>query len=277
VEWLLARVRPRRLVAGLVGLWVLLSAAWTVRDYFFVWPQEPEVEFVWQTALRDAAAALDADPSAAPVVIGGWTPASMDPPSMELFLRRDDLDLRYVDPTQALVLPAGGGRMVWPAILPLAAELDGFLVERGGEFGVAGRTRWVELPPSGPPGRDYVVQELVFTINTTLQGYQLLPAGDGFSLLTFWRASGPIDEPLAIFIHLLDAGGQIVAQYDGLGAPADHWRAGDTVVVLHRMPVLAGAYIPRLGLYNPENGQRYAYSSSLGMADTLDLNRVVVP
>jgi len=278
VEFLLDKFRKRRILMGLVLLWCLLSAAWTVRDYFFRWPQEAEVEFVWQIALQEAAAMLDADPSQEPVVLGGWTPESMDPPSMELLLKRDDLALRYVDPTQALILPQGGGRMVWPAALPMAAELMDYLAKYGVQSREIGRITWVDLPVFTANGQDFVWHQVAFEGNVSLLGYQLLSLAEGLSMITFWQASGPLDEPLAVFVHLAGADGQIAGQYDGLGAPAAHWQSGDIIVVLCHISVPAGEYLPRLGLYNPETGLRlHYYWPAVGMVDTLVLERVIVP
>ena len=113
---------------GLGGL-LLYSAVSTAIGLWRVWPNSDEVRFVWQAALTEAAAYLDDSPDAGPVAIGGWTPETMDPPTMKLTLRRDDLSLRYFHPGQGMILPASPAtqaiRIVTPGILPLAPVLSG--------------------------------------------------------------------------------------------------------------------------------------------------------
>ena len=46
------------------------------------------MQFVWQAALTDTAAYLDQAHELTPVAIGGWSPVTMDPPTMRLSMRR---------------------------------------------------------------------------------------------------------------------------------------------------------------------------------------------
>ena len=93
------------MLVGLISLFVLYIGR-TARSLFQIWPNNEEVQFVWQQALTSAAGYLDTNSAGGPVAIGGWTPETMDSPTMMLSLRRDDLDLRYFDPTQSLIIPA---------------------------------------------------------------------------------------------------------------------------------------------------------------------------
>ena len=262
-----------KLGVGKLGNWVLVIwlaavAGWTVRDYFFRWPAEAEVQFVWQTGLQEAAAALDTDPAAGSVVVAGWTPGSMDPPSMSLFMQRDNLVLRYINPTQALLWPPEGGRMVRPAVLPLdpalAAELDrwGAWIEERDQF-IIHHLPAVELNFISPP--------VVFSNQVTFLGHRVTSS----SLLTYWRAAGPVEQPLHIFVHLLGPAGAIVGQHDGLGAPAEYWRPGDVIVQTHHLGAPTIEYNLRVGLYNPETGERLRYDD--GSADTIVLPKVIIP
>jgi hypothetical protein len=101
-----------------------------------------------------------------------------------------------------------------------------------------------------------------------LAGYRWLTpldAGAQGALLTFWEVleTGPsatlYGEPaLRTFVHLLDQEGVPAAGVDVLGAAADTWRSGDTVVQLHRLtlPPQAGTYAVELGWYVPPRGPR---------------------
>ena len=92
-----------------------------------------------------------------------------------------------------------------------------------------------QLPPTATPGRDLTLQ-------------------------TAWQTSGS-PRPVQIFIHLLDANGQIVSQWDGLGAPWEGWRSGDWLLLQHALPLPAnlpaGTYHLTTGLYQPTTFARW--------------------
>jgi hypothetical protein len=81
-----------------------------------------------------------------------------------------------------------------------------------------------------------------------------------FPLLSKPPAPGEDDRPrLAIFIQLLDASGQRVAGFDGLGVDPYTLVEGDVFVqrseiVVSDLP--SGSYKIVIGLYNPATGQR---------------------
>jgi 4-amino-4-deoxy-L-arabinose transferase-like glycosyltransferase len=263
-----------RLAAAGVAVWLVLAAGWTAWDYFGRWTQLDEVHFVWQTALWEAAGALDADPNPGPVVVAGWTPDTMDPPTMELFLRRDDLSLRYVDPAEALLFPSQGARMVRPSILPV----DPLLSELADGWGWATKDRGsytLTYLPAPEPAE--TAPPIWFDNGVAFLGIQVHHAPGGVAILSLWQARGPVQEPLRIFCHLLGDGGEIAAQDDGLGAPPGHWGSGDLIVQVHRISPPPGVYQPRIGLYNPQTGDRWGHDSEGGLTDALSLDSIVVP
>lgn len=88
--------------------------------------------------------------------------------------------------------------------------------------------------------------------------------GDEGPVVTLWwaaTAAPPAD--YTIFVHLLDAAGNLVAQADsppndGL-SPTRIWRAGDVIVDTHRFP--PGTVVPDggrilVGAYRPDTGER---------------------
>ena len=269
----LTRSRLGRLGQWGMALWLLFVASGTMRAYW-TWGQAEEVRFVWQSAFREAAAALDGDPGSGPVAVGGWTPDSMDPPTMALLLRRDDLALRFMNPSQALLFPAGGGRMVWPSALPPDPLLQGVLDEWGAiteEHSLYHISRVSE--PVVEPAREPVV----FDGEIAFLGQRAGGGKVGRGLLTFWRAGDPVGEPLRIFLHLLDAAGRTVGQADGLGVSAAHWQPGDIVVQVHRFDAPAGEYGLLVGLYNPETGVRRYTQGESGPEDAIMLEKVILP
>lgn len=93
-----------------------------------------------------------------------------------------------------------------------------------------------------------------------LDGTELSQQSDVIQLTTHWRnETGPV--PLKIYVHLLDASGQIVSQWDGLDAAWEGWRAGDRLWQQHELrlpaPLPVGRYQLHVGLYDPETAVRW--------------------
>ncbi len=251
------------LIGGML-LTLLLYHTWaTVDGLWRVWPANDEVQFVWQAALTEAGAFLDATAEAGPVAVGGWTPDTMDPPTMRLTLGRDDLALAFFNPTESLLLPDPGGgaaRLVRPAILPLAPELAALLgpwetrpadAAPGRQFALY---RYETLPPLTPA----VAAAVTFGDELRFLGYDRGPTcadpAAACTFVTYWRVLAPTGRPRRLFLHAVAPDGQVIAQDDRLGAPAEHWRPGDVVVQLLTLPRTDGEL--RLGVYDPVSGAR---------------------
>ncbi len=111
---------------------------------------------------------------------------------------------------------------------------------------------------------------------TTSQPAQILSAdfGDAIHLLgctlnatvsemqlsLFWQASRPLEADYTVFVHLVDANGNIAAQSDSQPLngqyPTSIWAAGETVVDERVIPVTPGTYQIFIGLYRLETGER---------------------
>lgn len=228
----------------------------TVQALFVRWPQNPEVQFVWQAALTEAAIYLDAETAdSSPVAVGGWSPATMDEPTMQLTLRRQDLSLRYfgsdsmTEPINTLILPASqsASRLIRPTIRALAPALEAQLAVWGGVPQNMGHFVLYELafPPTITP---QVAADVVFAEQLHLLGYSTVADG----VVTFWVVTAVPDAPRRFFVHALDGDGQIIAQSDSLDAPAQFWQVGDLLVQYHELGV-ATAVSLRLGVYNPDS------------------------
>lgn len=90
-----------------------------------------------------------------------------------------------------------------------------------------------------------------------------IDARDALSFTLTWQADAPLDPDLALFVHVLDADGALVAQSDGDAlnglAPAFTWQPGQPVddpraVLLP--PGARGAYRVVAGLYSRSTGAR---------------------
>jgi hypothetical protein len=178
----------------------------------------------------------------------------MDPTTMDLYLQRQDLSLRFVNPTEAILLPSQGGWFLWPGALPPDPLLD--IILKAGEMS---REERGKIVLAILPAASMLVAEgsdsIVFDGGIACLGWQNSRDQDA-SLLTKWQAGDIVQSPLSIFLHVVDDAGVMVAQDDGLDISVDHWQPGDIVVQLHRLDLPAGEYGLRFGLYNPTNGQR---------------------
>ncbi len=96
-----------------------------------------------------------------------------------------------------------------------------------------------------------------------LTGVELGAAQPGaeLTLLTSWQTGPARFLSLAMFVHLLDASGNIVAQDDGLGYPPHTWQPGDRFLQLARLPLPPdlppGDYTLQFGLYDRATGARW--------------------
>ena len=96
-----------------------------------------------------------------------------------------------------------------------------------------------------------------------LLGYDTARQPGKLSVTLHWRALLPPAQDYAVFVHLLDAEDQIVAQHDGQpqgGAyPTSVWDTGEVVAdehVLDLADLPAGGYRLRVGWYLPTTGDR---------------------
>lgn len=261
--WQLSTLR-RRLSTGLwIGTWIigLAALAWgfgrTTVYLFSIWPNNPEVKFVWQTSLTAAARALDTMPESSPVAVMGWSPDTLDPPTWELSLRRTDLSVRFFGhelptPMDVVILPAGGEagalRIVRPTLRPFQPEIEQLLAGWGAEEAsqefVLYRL-WVSADTFHPA----VLQTVSWGDELLFLGYDVLSSG---RFLTYWQVLQPPGAPRTLFIHAVDPQGALLSQSDGLGAPTAFWQTGDRLVHYHALTLPPDTSVTlRLGVYDP--------------------------
>ncbi|MFC2030353.1 hypothetical protein ACFLWA_06455 [Chloroflexota bacterium] len=103
-----------------------------------------------------------------------------------------------------------------------------------------------------------------------LVGYTLVPdqliAGEDLDVSLYWlvTSQGPVERDYTVFVHLVDASGQMLAQHDGEPVmrlrPTHTWRAGDLVVDSHQLDWgradYAGPATLFVGMYDAESAQR---------------------
>lgn len=124
-----------------------------------------------------------------------------------------------------------------------------------------------------PLARDTSAPALAVTVNAALgDGVRLLGLGEapgsrtGAGVVTLvWQATSPPRANYTVFVHVLGAGGSVVAQHDGPPArgawPTSYWEAGQVVVDAHPLSVasapapLAGVRL-EIGMYDAATGRR---------------------
>lgn len=249
----------------LAGIFVLYHIWWTGMGIFHTWPQNDEVQFVWQAALTETAVYLDHTPDADPTAIGGWSPATMDPPTLAVSMRRDDLALRYFGtdsqtaPVTTVIIPAAPAgrtvRVTHPAARTLHPALADQLAALGGAPQVID-SFVLYVVPQPLPLAPTVASDVALGDELRLLGYDILAAEGGQTVVTYWQVLASPGEPRRFFLHGVDAEGNLVTQHDGLDAPAQYWQPGDVLLQVHPLAETAVPITLRLGVYNPQSGVR---------------------
>ncbi len=129
-----------------------------------------------------------------------------------------------------------------------------------------------------------------FSNEITLESDELvqgtLRGGDIAAIALHWRADIVPSGRYKVFVHLLDAQGQVVAQRDGEPMadlrPTSTWRPGETITdrygILIEPGIPPGDYQIELGMYRPEDGSRLTIMGANGQAqgDSLILGSIHV-
>lgn len=135
---------------------------------------------------------------------------------------------------------------------------------------------WLEgapaQPPAGPQAR--------FGDAIHLLGAQIDAATSRLHL--FWRADADVVADFTVFVHLLDAQGNVLGQVDGVPFdnqyPTSAWRPGQVIedvrnIALGNAPGEIAQIV--IGLYDPVSGERLGAHNESG--DALPDNALVVP
>ncbi len=267
-----ARPQLSTVAAYLLALLVITTHIWwTAVDVFHTWPQNDEVRFVWQSALTETAAFLERSADSGPVAVGGWSPDTLDRATMFLSMQRRDLDMRYFGsdsttrPISTLIAPQHGAenktRITRPAIREFAPDLEAQLAAWGaapqtmGDFVLYELSGPIEVDPQYP-------MEAIFEDQLQFLGSSVVDGAENCTLqecrlMTYWRVIGATNESRRFFLHAVDEVGALVAQDDGLDAPATYWQAGDILVQAHYLKLETAVPIQlRLGVYEPQSGRR---------------------
>jgi hypothetical protein len=108
-------------------------------------------------------------------------------------------------------------------------------------------------------------------------------AADTGVLTLYWQTDAALAQDYAIFVHLLDESGQILAQADGVPYnglyPLRNWQPGqvitDTRPLASLLPETARLKTTTIGLYDPATGQRLPAADASGQ--TLPDDSFMIP
>ncbi len=126
------------------------------------------------------------------------------------------------------------------------------------------------------PGASLPVSATKLDVNfadvIALVGYEIGPmdAADQIPVTLYWQARAPTQSDYTVFVHLVSADGQRIAQADSPPQegryPTRFWDPGETVPDRHLLqlpPALAaGDYSILVGLYLPETGERLSLTTT---------------
>jgi hypothetical protein len=252
-------------------LLIITHIWWTAVYVFHTWPQNDEVRFVWQSALTETAAFLDRSVDSGPVAVGGWSPDTLDPATMFLSMQRRDLDMRYfgsdstLTPISTLIVPQNSAenktRITRPVIRELAPGLEAQLAAWGAMPQTTGDFVLYELPGTAQVDPQYPMDaifedQLQFLGSSLVHGAEKCASQECW-LLTYWRVIAAANESRRFFLHAVDEAGELVAQDDGLDAPATYWQVGDILVQAHLLKLETAVPVQlQLGVYEPQTGRR---------------------
>jgi 4-amino-4-deoxy-L-arabinose transferase-like glycosyltransferase len=284
----------------LVVVFVSTNAIRDLRDYFIIWPERGMVRVLYRADHREVASYLDTHPEINDVAIGSAMMGPWDRIALEVDIEREDVAPRLFNPERALVWAAGDAPpqatavliTSWPDPAPLIADLlQEVEAEESGPRGGPAATEashlalYVTAPVSQAlSGSPSALSGTQFANGLVLDGARWLDPdslapGQEAILLTSWHVAGPLDLPpipiiaqpppprtyagsrLAVFAHLLDGDGQMLASDDGLWVDPLTLQSGDRFVQIHRLAIPDGAsegpYALDLGLYDPKTDERW--------------------
>jgi 4-amino-4-deoxy-L-arabinose transferase-like glycosyltransferase len=278
-SWLAARLRTRWALPVLATGLLAISLGWTARDYFWVYANQPDTAYLFQSAATELA-------QSSGVYLKGGSGRRLlldrrfwNSFASVRFLLPEQPGLEFYTEGEALAQATGPMRLVaWPyeGLRPALGALPaGSLITpesgplyRGDlepeAYPLYARYDAEICPPAICDGRP---------LAEFAGGYQLLsattqPGGDGLELVWSAAANGGA---LQVFVQALDGNGAIAAQADGpLGTelyPSDWWRPGEIVREVRKFrwahPENAGGIVEiRIGLYDPVTNARLARADS---------------
>jgi 4-amino-4-deoxy-L-arabinose transferase-like glycosyltransferase len=281
----------------LAVLFLLSNGLRDLRDYFIRWPELDMVGFLYRADYRQAARFLDNHPEIADVTVGSTLLGPWDRLALRDDLQRQDVSVRLFDPQRALLVPGDG------VSDGTGERKTVILVTR---FPPVSQTveKWLDAPPtwqgqslssysfSGelPASTSDLPAPVLFANGLELSAVEWPKGrpepGQEVALWLTWRLVQPLNLPpipivanppppgeyngprLAVFTHLLDGTGVLIAGDDGLWVDPTTLQPGDRFVQVHRLAVPPETPLEplalELGLYDPLTNERWLILNGAG-------------
>ena len=293
---------------------LIVNGLSTFHDLFTAWPVQPQVREIYQASLTEAFVDLNHGDLEGTIWISEPFPDDRHILLAHRVLDREEVKPRWFDGSRALILPPTDGARRYlfadfaspdPALF--AHWMSGTMVVLEGRtpnqarepayrvYQVEGGP-WVERELAeitarstlflDTGGQQPVLPPARFAKAAVLLGYELaqdrVAAGQEVHLVLYWRALGPVYEPLSSFAHLLDRQSNVVGQYDGFDVPPRRWEPGAVIAQVYRFPVgrdaQPGTHWLEVGLYDPQTMERVPIVDAQGapLGDRLLLQEIVV-
>ena len=170
----------------------------------------------------------------------------------------------------AITLPAAlpAGEYRWEVALESAGTPDANSYRAAPSFSVTALERRFEAPGMQTQLYAQLDGRVLLAGFSTPGGVQ--PARKPLEVRLIWQCVAPLAQHYRVFVHLLNAQGQIVAQSDaepaGWTRPTTGWLPGEFIVDEHQLQLPdalpAGSYALQAGLYDAASGQRLSSSSN---------------
>jgi hypothetical protein len=286
------------------ALLICLTGAFTVLDYFFVWPNRSDVREVYRSDLAQAARWIEQQPIDQPIVIASTNPRDLDPFLYDFELSGQH-DLRWIDRAYALAFPAQRSILISPVYAPIDPELRSrFLaapafVSKFDDGSTAFEVYDLDRATVNLTATSIVTTAIAgysitlsapIDIGHSLQflGYEtqsIAQPGEMLKLTMYWRVSkdvGAQQLPLSLFVHLLNARGDLATGRDLLAYPTAGWRDGDVWLQQNDVQIPstldAGTYRLEIGAYSQADNVRWRIYDTAGndVGDRLLLSEVTI-
>ncbi|MGC9349799.1 MAG: ArnT family glycosyltransferase [Anaerolineae bacterium] len=318
----LRRIHPsrRRLVRALIP--ALMAALFIVtgwrsaQAYFLTWGRHRDVRVAYHHHVIALARHLDQASDVSQAVVTSLYPGEYhDPYTVEVALRRTDLDIRWADGRSALFVPTTHARLyvesqtqppddLWdllsPDLVPAATLafgpdqippwIRGYVWDAPASWSRINASRGTQvLVQSGDPppsvAHETAMLPVAYGEILTFQGYRLLKGravpGGIASLLTTWSVNAATDAELVLFSHVLNRDGEAITQRDRLDAPSWQWRPGDRFVQIHRLflptDLAPGAYDIAVGWFARGSLSRLNVEPPADIEADAPITRILIP
>jgi hypothetical protein len=206
-----------------------------------------------RVAVRGVDPGYDGEPAAVATLIGNPPfarfVAPTSPPALLLSYDRPSLYLWTIDAPQTEARLRQLGEQVWEMSMAPGRPL----------------ARIYRLPPADGQALNYTPLEPapVFDAGMMLLGYRFpenARADEPVPVTLVWRVLEPPPpvrgRDFTAFNHILDAGGEMAAQVDGLALLSRDWWPGDVLIQPYQVQLPPGEYTWRVGLYSRVDGGR---------------------